>query len=81
MDPDEVEQTVDHGTHRLGGETEFAANHEQGCSNAAAGEAPGEVAPHQCSVNTCIIRHGRNGTATAVRALRNEVELSANTLS
>ena len=39
---------------------------------AAAGEAPGEVAPHRGSVNRHIIRRGRDESATGARAFGNE---------
>lgn len=45
----------------------------------AAGEAPGEVAPHQDSVNVFIILHPHDEVATALRALRNEVGLAERT--
>jgi hypothetical protein len=49
-----------------------------GC-RCAAGEASGEVTPHQGSVNICIIRHPGDREGTVVCALRNEIEYRGKT--
>jgi hypothetical protein len=50
-------------------------------STTAAGEVPGEVAPHQGSVNTQMICDGRDGPARGVRDLRNEGNRRSRALS